>query len=326
MPSASDLSGVMGMMPAFATPDGADIDATSTIDLDNLRDGVNRMIGDGIDVIATAGSFGEFHTLLWDEWETLARATAEVVNKRVPLFIGCTGLNSREVVKRMRVANEVGAYGVLVGVPFYFPSTVDNAVRFYHDIGERFPNLGIMIDHNPPLHNIEIPVDAFRRITQSPNVVAMKDSHRSPEEFSELQSIVRGKMTVFVNQMQIARYSELGATAFWSIDSWMGPWPLLRLRDAVRAGDAEAAKRITGELAGPGNGEGRASGGPPNLQWRETASKIAQQFAGYVNPGPLRPPFVELPVDVVEKAKQRAAYWNELCAKYRPEVRAAATV
>lgn len=317
MPSASDLSGVMGMMPAFATHDGADIDATSTIDLDNLRDGVNRMIGDGIDVIATAGSFGEFHTLLWDEWETLARATAEVVNKRVPLFVGCTALNSREVVKRMRVANEVGAYGVLVGVPFYFPSTVDNAVRFFHDIAERFPNLGIMIYHNPPLHNIEIPVDAFHRITQSPNVVAMKDSHRSTEEFSELQGIVRGKMTVFVNQMQIARYSELGATAFWSIDSWMGPWPLLRLRDAVRAGDMEAAKRITTELAGPGGGEGRAAGGPPNLQWRETASKIAQQFAGYVNPGPLRPPFVELPVDVVEKAKQRAAYWNELCAKYR---------
>jgi dihydrodipicolinate synthase/N-acetylneuraminate lyase len=321
MPSASDLSGVMGMMPAFATANGADIDATSTIDLDNLHDGVNRMIGDGIDVIATAGSFGEFHTLLWDEWETLARATAEVVNKRVPLFIGCTALNSREAVKRMRVASEVGAYGVLVGVPFYFPSTVDNAVRFYHDIAERFPNLGIMIYHNPPLHNIEIPVDAFRRITQSPNVVAMKDSHRSPEEFSELQGIVRGKMTVFVNQMQIARYSELGATAFWSIDSWMGPWPLLRLRDAVRAGDKETAERITKELGGPGGGE-RGAGGPPNLSWRETASKIAQQFAGYVNPGPLRPPFVALPADVVKKAKLRAAYWNELCAKYGPQVAA----
>src|SRR5205807_7313497 len=126
-----------------------------------------------------------------------------------------------------------------VGVPFYFPSTVDNAVRFYHDIAGRFPNLGIMIYHNPPLHNIEIPVDAFRRITQSPNVVAMKDSHRSPEEFSELQLIVRGRMTVFVNQMQIARYADLGATAFWSIDSGIGPCPLLRLRTDVPAGEAE---------------------------------------------------------------------------------------
>jgi dihydrodipicolinate synthase/N-acetylneuraminate lyase len=314
MVSAQDLSGVMGMMPAFATPDGADIDATSTIDLDNLRDGVNRMIGDGIDVIATTGSFGEFHTLLWPEFETLARATAEVVNKRVPLFIGCTALNSREAVQRMRIAQEVGAYGVLVGVPFYFPSTVDNAVRFYHDISERFPDLGIMIYHNPALHNITIPVDAFHRITQNRNVVAMKDSHRSAEEFSDLMGIVRGKMTIFVNQMQFAAYSERGATA------------LLALRDAVRAGDLEAAKRITTELSGPRSGDGHAPSGPPNLSWRETANKIAQGFAGYVNPGPLRPPFVELPADVVENAKKRAAYWNELCARYRSEVKTPAAV
>src|SRR2546428_13381226 len=113
MPSASDLSGVMGMMPAFATANGADIDATSTIDLDNLHDGVNRMIGDGIDVIATAGSFGEFHTLLWDEWESLARATAEVVNKRVPLFIGCTPRNRREAGRRKCVPCEGAAYCVV---------------------------------------------------------------------------------------------------------------------------------------------------------------------------------------------------------------------
>src|SRR5438552_19076417 len=103
MPSANDLSGVMGMMPAFATPNGADIDATSTIDIDNLRACVNRMIGDGIDVIATAGRFGEFHTLLWEEWETLARATAERVDNRVPLFIGCTAASSRKAVTRIRV-------------------------------------------------------------------------------------------------------------------------------------------------------------------------------------------------------------------------------
>lgn len=326
MITAQDLSGVMGMMPAFATPDGGDIDATSTIDLDNLRDGVNRMIGDGIDVIATTGSFGEFHTLLWPEFETLARATAEVVNKRVPLFVGCTALNSREAVQKMRVAQDVGADGVLVGVPFYFPSTVDNAVRFYHDIAERFPSLGIMIYHNPALHNIMIPVDAFHRITQNRNVVAMKDSHRKPDEFSELMGIVRGKMTVFVNQMQFASYSELGATACWSIDSWMGPWPLLRLRDAIKAGDMETAKRITAELSGPQNGDARPPAGPPNLSWRETASKIAQQYAGYVNPGPLRPPFVEVPEEIDASCRRRAAYWNELCARYGGEVRAAAAV
>ena len=30
-----------------------------------------------------------------------------------------------------------------------------------------------------------------------------------------------------------------------------------------------------------------------NLSWRETAAKIAIRLAGYVDPGPLRPPFLE---------------------------------
>jgi dihydrodipicolinate synthase/N-acetylneuraminate lyase len=316
MYTAQDLHGVMGMMPAFATEDAGDIRATSTIDVANLRDGVNRMVGDGIDVIATTGSFGEFHTLLDDEFQTLVRETVAVVNKRVPLFLGCTALNSRDAVRKMRIIQDLGGEGVLVGVPFYFPSTVDNAVQFYHDIAELFPRLSIMVYHNPALHNVTIPVDAFKKITQSPNVVAMKDSHRDTWAFTRLIDITRGKMSIFCNQMQFYPYALLGAAGCWSIDSWMGPWPLLRLRDAMREGDHETAKQVMYDLS-PGGAEG-----PPNLSWRETASKIQQQYAGYVKPGPLRPPFVNVPEAVDQAAKKRAAHWNELCAKYRPQVEA----
>ncbi|HEY7062656.1 MAG TPA: dihydrodipicolinate synthase family protein [Chloroflexota bacterium] len=313
MLTAQDLHGVMAMMPAFATADAADVNAASTIDVDNLKAGVDRMIRDGIDVIATTGSFGEFHTLLPDEFATLARVTVEVVNKRVPLFIGCTALNSREAALKMRVARDAGAEGVLVGVPFYFPATVDNAVRFYHDVGELFPDLAIMIYHNPDLHNVTLPIDAFHRLGQLPNVVAMKDSHRDPRAMMRLTEIVGGKISVFVNQLQYYPYAELGAAGLWSIEAWQGPWPLLRLRDAVAAGDTATARQIILELGSDGDG-------PPNLSWRETARKISIRYAGYCDPGPLRPPFVEIPPAVDERARRRAAYWNELCAKYRPQV------
>jgi trans-o-hydroxybenzylidenepyruvate hydratase-aldolase len=314
MYAPQELQGVMGMMPAFATPDAADINATNTVAVDNLRAGVDRMIGDGINVIATTGSFGEFHTLLPEEFETLARATVEAVNGRVPLFVGCTGLNSREVVRKMRVAQDAGAQGVLIGVPFYFPSSIENAVRYYRDVAALFPNLAIMVYHNPALHNVTLAVDAFKQITQSPNVVAMKDSHRDPLAFMRLQDIIRGKMSVFVNQLQYYPYSAIGATGCWSIDAWMGPWPLLRLRDAIAAGDDATAREVTLAIAGEG------AGGPPNLSWRETAAKISQAHAGYCQPGPLRPPFVEIPPAVAERAEKRAAYWQALCAKYRPQV------
>ena len=144
MITAGDLHGVMAMMPAFATPDAADIRATNTVAVDNLKAAVDRIIGDGVDVIAATGSFGEWHTLLPEEFDTLVRATVEVVNKRVPLFVGCTALNSREAIRKIARARDLGAEGVLLGVPFYFPATVENTVRFYRDVTEMFPDLSFI--------------------------------------------------------------------------------------------------------------------------------------------------------------------------------------
>ena len=311
---ASDLHGIVAMMPAFATQDAADLHATSTIDVDNLTAGVDRIIRDGIDAIATTGSFGECHTLLDDELETLTRATVAAVNHRVPLFIGCTSLNTRDVVRKMRMIQDAGADGVLVGVPFYFPSSVDNAVRFYLDIAAEFPELGIMIYHNPPIHRVTIPTEAFRRLIERPNIVAVKDIARDAENTALLMQIVKGKIAVFTDTAHYRPFAALGVDGCWSIEVWMGPWPLLRLRDALAAGDDETARRLTEEiLTGPGAKW-------PDASWRETSRKVGMQFTDYCRPGPLRPPFVEIPAEVVEIARQRAAYWEELCARYRPSV------
>jgi hydratase-aldolase len=312
MVSASDLSGMMAMMPAFATDNAADIDATDTIAVDRLEAGVNRMIGDGAGVISTCGSFGEFHTLLWEEFETLNRATLEVAAGRVPVFVGCTSLNSREAVRKMQFAESIGAYGVLVGVPFYFPATQENVIRFYADIATRFPKLGIMIYHNPTLHHVTIPVPAFEELVKYPNIIAMKDSHRDTMQFMKLQEIIKGKISVFCNWMQFHPYYQLSAAGFWSIDAWMGPQVLLAYHEAVVAGDIDRAKEILFAVSPVGLDR------KVNLSWRETASKIGIHHAGYVEPGPLRPPFVEIPADVEKGQKARAEKWKALCERYQP--------
>jgi len=311
MITSSDLTGLMTMMPAFGTDNAGDLNATSTISVERMEAGINRMIADGGDVISTTGSFGECHTLLFDEFKLLAESAAEIVNGRVPLFIGCTSLNDREVIQKMRVVERTKAAGVLIGVPFYFPSSPGNAVRFYRDIAAMFPNLGIMVYHNPPLHNIKLSLPISEQIAKIPGVVAMKDSHRDPLEFLRLINMTRGKMTIFCNTLQAEVFSHLGATAFWSIDAWMGPWPLLALRDALRAGDHARATEITLALAPP-------PGASFDLSWRETAAKIAIRYAGYVDPGPLRPPFLEVPPEVDAAQRKRVEKWKGLCEKYRP--------
>jgi dihydrodipicolinate synthase/N-acetylneuraminate lyase len=311
MLGASDIGGLMAMMPAFATDAAADIRATDTVSVERLHSGLDRMVRDGADVIATTGSFGECHTLLPNEFRTLAHESAETVRQRAPLFIGVTSANARDAVAKMHVVMETGADGVLLGVPYYFPSTVENAVRFFRDIGELFPKLAILVYHNPALHHVTLPVEAFESLVKIPQIVGMKDSHRDTLTFMRLQEIIRGKISVMCNQLQYVPYAQLGAAGFWSIDAWMGPWPLLALRDAVARGDVAAAKAITLELAPPGNRR-------KDLSWRETAAKLAIAMAGYVEPGPLRPPFLEIPDEIFAAQRKRVERWQRLCAKYAP--------
>jgi dihydrodipicolinate synthase/N-acetylneuraminate lyase len=301
----------MAMMPAFATHDAADLGARATVNVPELTAAVRRAIDDGVDAIATTGTFGEFHTLLQDEFRTLCEATVAAVGGRVPLFIGCTSTNPRQVVDNIRVAREAGAAGVFIGAPFYVPLDLANVVRFFGDVADLFPDTSVMLYHNPPLQRVHLKVDAFAEIARHPNIVAMKDSHRDTRAFIELQEHVRGRISVFVGTWQFYPFVELGAAGLWSYDCWMGPGPVLALRDAAQAGDAERAIAITRDIH-------LLREGPPSLEWREMAARVAIAHAGYCDPGPLRPPFIAIPEAVRDAAVRRGARWRELCERWSP--------
>jgi len=314
MITASELKGILSMMPAFATPDAPDIRATHTIAVDNLKEGVDKIIKDGIQNIATTGTYGECYNLLLDEFKTLAVSTVDAVKKRVPLFIGCTSPNPREVVQKMNFVKDLGADGVLLGVPYYETLHVQDAIKFYHDIADLFPSLNIVVYHNPDNHKFTIPVAAFKELVKKPSIIGIKDSHRTTQAFMNLQKIVRGKISVFVNQTQLYPYYEMGAAGCWSTEVWMGPWPVLYLVDLMKHGETQKAIEVIDDLIGDGSG-GKPVPGAGN--------KRPGEFAEYCKVGPTRIPFVTFPEAELAKAKRRAAHWMKLNEKYRPLVEAA---
>jgi 4-(2-carboxyphenyl)-2-oxobut-3-enoate aldolase len=315
MVTAKDVKGVMAMMPSFSTDDAGDLKATATAAVDNLQTGIDRMIKDGIDVITTTGSFGECYNLFWDEFKTIASASVEAAKKRVPLFIGSTSPNAREVVQRLKFIQDIGGDGTLLGVPYYDAQSPDYIVDFYSQIAEMFPKLAILIYHNPVNHKVKIPVSVFPRLVKYPNIIGMKDSHRDTREFVRLMEIIRGKISVMTNQAQMFPYYRMGSSGCWSIDAWMGPWPVLYLRNLVRAGKDHEALQIITEIMSAAGGE-RPGGN------EGATAKLPIEFAGYVKPGPARTPIVKFSESAIERAKKKAEGWKKLCDKYRPLVEA----
>jgi 4-(2-carboxyphenyl)-2-oxobut-3-enoate aldolase len=315
MVSAKDVQGVMAMMPSFSTEDAGDLTATSTVAVDYLQAGVDRMIKDGIDVITTTGSFGECYNLFWDEYKTIAAATVEAAKKRVPVFIGSTSPNAREVVQRLKFVQDIGGDGTLLGVPYYDAQSPEYMADFYTQIAEMFPKLGFLIYHNPVNHKVKIPVSIFPRLVKCSNIIGMKDSHRDTREFVRLMEIINGKISVMTNQAQMFPYYRMGASGCWSIDAWMGPWPVLHLRNLVRAGKDQEALQVISEIMGVAGGE-RPAGN------EGATAKLPIEFAGYVKPGPARTPISKFSETAIERAKKKAEGWKKLCEKYRPLVEA----
>ncbi len=316
MIKANDIYGVMGMMPAFTTEDANSPRAKDTVNVAELERSVDRAVRDGINVIATTGTFGECHTLLWGEFTTLTDATIATVNKRVPVIIGCTSLHTREVLLKMDYAAKAGADGVLVGVPFYFKASVENAVQFYFDIAEAYPKLGIVIYHNPRNHHIHIPVSVFKQLVTKPNIVGMKDSHRTPMQFMQLMEIIRGKINVMTNQNQMYPYMMMGAAGCWSINAWMGPSPVIRAFRAARDGKWEETKKICMAMS-------RVGGRDPG-EADPVGMKVAINEAGYCYAGPGRPPFRVTSEQTKAEAREIARKWRELCEAYPLKTEAAA--
>jgi dihydrodipicolinate synthase/N-acetylneuraminate lyase len=178
-----------------------------------------------------------------------------------------------------------------------------------------FPKLSFLIYHNPVNHKVKIPVSVFPRLVKCSNIVGMKDSHRDTREFIRLMDIIRGKISVMTNQSQMVPYYRMGSAGCWSIDSWMGPWPVLHLRNLCRAGKDQDALQVISEIMAAAGGE-RPGGN------EGATAKLPIEFAGYVNPGPARTPIIQFSDTTIERAKKKADGWKALCSKYRPLVEA----
>jgi dihydrodipicolinate synthase/N-acetylneuraminate lyase len=74
----------------------------------------------------------------------------------------------------------------LLGVPYYELYTIGTRL-FYHDIADLFPPNDPHY-HNPDNHKFTIPVSIFGELVKKPNIIGMKDSHRTTQAFMNLQN------------------------------------------------------------------------------------------------------------------------------------------
>jgi len=330
----ADVEGIFSIMPTPATDDATDPAAAYTLDEEESRRGARTLAEDGVDAIMINGTFGEAATLTDREWRTFTRIVCEAVDGDVPVLAGPTTLNTRTTIERATHARDVGAAGLLLGRPMWLELSTEATVAFYRHVAEAVPELGIVVYHNPPAFKNRITPTMWEALADVPQVVGAKYG-ATDVMWRDAVEMVGDRVQLMPIERKWYLANKLApekANAAWSGSASCDPLPALRLKEAIRAGEEETARELnrrineTNETFYPQVGPEAVYPETMNVRHDDlyglytiALQKARIGGAGYIDPGPPRPPYHVAPDELVEMAAESGREWRDLADDLRAD-------
>ena len=212
-----------GTYTVLVTPFTAD---GLAVDVPGLKRLVDWQIEQGIHGLIPLGSTGEFLSMTMAEQEMVMEVCIKQAAGRVPVLIGTGAEWTDEAVMKARLAESLGADGVMVIPPYYSTPTPDELFEHYRKIGEAvsFP---IMIYNNPATANVDLTPEIVARLARIDNVRYIKESTLEVTRVRDIIELCGDKMTVFAGI--------LGYESFWlGAQGWVAVCSNFLPRDSAR--------------------------------------------------------------------------------------------
>jgi dihydrodipicolinate synthase/N-acetylneuraminate lyase len=237
-----------GYWPACPTPFAED----RSYDEESHRRLLDWYAGEGMHGVFINGTTGEWFSQSPEERRRVAETAIDQVGGRMTVVIGCTSLTAKEAVELGRHALAAGADGIGSTPPPYAKTYDDETVAYYQAISDGVDG-PIMVYNWPHGTSVDIGPDLAERLVEIPNVVGLKDSTPSFEQFSETTRRVVDRALVFgpfMSEAGLDLLLEIGGDGFIGGGSLWGA-PDAEFWEAVWRGDVESARehaRRTDEL------------------------------------------------------------------------------
>ena len=163
---------VQGIITPILTPMYED----ESINYDELRNQVNRLIDAGVSGLFCFGTNGESYIISDEEKYEVLRVVINETNKRVPVYAGtgCPGTN--DTIRVSLKAKELGADVLSVICP-YFAAANQNEIYHHYAKLANAVDLPIVIYNIPPRTGNAVSPDTVGKLAHNcPNIVGVKDS------------------------------------------------------------------------------------------------------------------------------------------------------
>ncbi len=217
------------------------------VDYDRAAELAVKLVEQGNDGLVVFGTTGESPTLSFEEKINLLKTVRRAVGPDVPVIAGTGSNNTAASVKLSQAAAEAGASGFLLVAPYYNKPSQEGLYKHFKTIAEA-TNLPVILYNIPGRSNIEIKPDTLVRLSEIPQVIAVKEAIPTIDPISELRyllhradshlDIYSGDDSNTLAQLAVGGYGVI------SVAGHLVAKELKKMIESFIAGEVEAAESI----------------------------------------------------------------------------------
>lgn len=193
------------------------------VNVNEFKKFLKFQIENNIDALVVCGTTGESSTMTKEEKIIAIKCALEIANKKVPVIVGTGSNNTLEAIKMSKLAEELGADGVLVVTPYYNKTTQLGLISHYRAIAENI-SIPIILYNVPSRTGLNIEPKTCFELSKIDNIVAIKEASGNISQIAQISSLCKDNLYIYSgNDDQTIPICSLGGIGVISVLSNIKP-------------------------------------------------------------------------------------------------------
>ena len=169
---------------AMITP----LDENKEVVEEDLRNWVDYLIDNGVHGLVPMGTTGESATMSHEEHRKVVEIVVDQTKNRVPVIAGAGSNSTREAIGLSQFAENTGADGCLVIVPYYNKPMQSGLIAHFTKVAESV-KIPIILYNVPSRTGRNLEVETVIKLSKIKNIVAVKEASGN---LDQMMRIVKG--------------------------------------------------------------------------------------------------------------------------------------
>lgn len=215
-----------------------------TLDVPALERLLDFHLANGTSGIVFAATTGEGPTVLPDEYKKIVEVTVKKCKGKLKI-LAYTGTNDTlKSITKTQEMEKMGVDGALVVTPYYNKPTQEGLYQHFKAVAVA-TKLPIMLYNVPGRTGVSMDPHTVCRLSQTENIVAIKEASANLDNVSQILSLCGDKMAVFSGDDSLTLpMLALGARGVVSVVANIAPKDTAKMVDKFMSGKIEEAQKI----------------------------------------------------------------------------------